>query len=50
MSTNEQKLLKILSHYDSESTVLIAIKVISAFLEQLQEVPTLQVDGLQELS
>ena len=48
MSNNERILLNILKSNDSEQTVLTAIKVFSAFLEQLEAAPTLQVDGLRE--
>ena len=50
MSNNERELLNILKRHNSEQTVLIAIKVFSAFLEQLEAAPMLQVDGLQESS
>lgn len=50
MSNNEQELLNILKSSNSEQTVLTAIKVFSAFLEQLEAAPTLQADGLQESS
>ena len=50
MSNNERILLNILKSDDSEQTVLTAIKVFSAFLEQLEEAPMLQVDVLQEFS
>lgn len=50
MSNNEKELLNILKHHNSEQTVLTAIKVFSAFLEQLEATPRLQVDGLRESS
>lgn len=50
MSNNEKELLNILKHHNSEQTVLTAIKVFSAFLEQLEAAPTLQADVLQESS
>ena len=50
MSNNERELLNILKHHNSEQTVLTAIKVFSAFLEQLEAAPTPQDDGLLESS
>lgn len=51
MSTNEINLLNIINNSDNpEQSVLTAIKVFSAFLEQLEAAPMLQVDGLQESS
>ena len=50
MSNNERELLHILKHHNSEQTVLTAIKVFSAFLEQLEASPMQQVDVLQESS
>ena len=50
MSNNERELLHILKHHNSEQTVLIAIKVFSAFLEQLEASPMQPVDVLQEFS
>ena len=50
MSNNERELLNILKHHNSEQTVLTAIKVFSAFLEQLEATPTLQAGALQESS
>ena len=50
MSNNEIILLNILKSNDSEQTVLTAIKVFSAFLEQLEAAPMLQADGLRESS
>ena len=48
MSKNEKILLEILKADDSEKTIMTAITVFSAFLEQLEVAPTLQVDVLQE--
>ena len=48
MSNNERELLNILKHHNSEQTVLIAIKVFSAFLEQLEAPPMQQADVLRE--
>ena len=50
MSNNERILLNILKSDDSEQTILTAIKVFSAFLEQLEAAPALQADVLQESS
>lgn len=49
MTTNEMELIKIIRENDnSEQAVLTAIKVFSAFLEQLEATPVLQADVLQE--
>ena len=46
MKNYEEELAKIIRENDNpEQAVLVAIKVFSAFLEQLEEVPTLQVVG-----
>lgn len=51
MSKNEMELINIICENDnSEQTLLTAIKVFSAFLEQLEATPTLQADGLRESS
>lgn len=51
MSNNEIKLMNIIRENDNpEQAVLIAIKVFSAFVEQLEATPMLQLDGLQESS
>ena len=51
MSNNEIKLMNIIRENDNpEQAVLIAIKVFSAFVEQLEAAPMLQPDGLQESS
>lgn len=51
MSKNEVKLAEIIRENDNpEQAVLVAIKVFSAFLEQLEADPVLQVVGLQESS
>ena len=50
MSKNEKILLNILKADNSEKTIMTAIKVFSAFLEQLEAAPTLQADVLQEFS
>ena len=51
MSTNEIELFNIINSNDNpEQSVLTAIKVFSAFLEQLEAAPMLQVDVLQEFS
>ena len=50
MSNNELELLNILKHHNSEQAVLTAIKVFSAFLEQLEASPKQPVDVLQEFS
>ena len=48
MSNNEKELFNIIYENDNpEQSVLTAIKVFSAFLEQLEAVPVLQADGLQ---
>lgn len=47
MTTNETELIKIIRENDnSEQAVLTAIKVFSAFLEQLEATPVLQADVL----
>lgn len=47
MTTNEMELIKIIRENDnSEQAVLTAIKVFSAFLEQLEATPVLQADVL----
>lgn len=49
MSNNETVLFNIINENDNpEQCVLTAIKVFSAFLEQLEATPVLQADGLQE--
>ena len=49
MTKNEKELIEIFRENDnSEQAVLTAIKVFSAFLEQLEAAPVLQVDVLQE--
>ncbi len=51
MSNNEIELINIIRENDNpEQGLLIAIKVFSAFLEQLEATPVLQVDGLRESS
>lgn len=51
MSNNELELINIIRENDNpEQIVLTAVKVFSAFLEQLEAVPTLQADGLRESS
>lgn len=46
MKNYEKELAEIIRENDNpEQAVLVAIKVFSAFLEQLEEVPTLQVVG-----
>lgn len=46
MSENEMKMLEMVRENDNpELSVLTAIKVFSAFLEQLQEAQELQADG-----
>ena len=51
MSINEIELMNIIRENDnSEQVLLTAIKVFSAFLEQLEATPMLQVDVLQESS
>ena len=50
MSNNEQELLNILKQHNSEQTILTAIKVFSAFLEQLEASPMQQADVLPESS
>ena len=46
MKNYEKELAEIIRENDNpEQAVLVAIKVFSAFLEQLEEVPTLQVAG-----
>ena len=51
MSKNEVKLAEIIRENDNpEQAVLVAIKVFSAFLEQLEADPVLQAVGLQESS
>ena len=48
MTTNELELLNIFrENNNTEHTVLTAIKVFSAFLEQLEEAPTLPADVLR---
>lgn len=49
MTKNEIEMIDIIRENDNpEQTILTAIKVFSAFLEQLEEVPMLRVDVLQE--
>lgn len=49
MKGSELELFEIINEYeDPAEAVLIAIKVFSAFLEQLAEVPTLQVGDPRE--
>lgn len=51
MTKNEIELFNIIRENDnSEQAVLTAIKVFSAFVEQLEAGPMLQLDGLQESS
>ena len=51
MTKHEKELTKLICENDNpEQAVLVAIKVFSAFLEQLEADPVLQVDGLQESS
>lgn len=51
MSNNENELISIIRENDNpELTLLTAIKVFSAFVEQLEAAPTLRPDGLQESS
>ena len=51
MSSNEAEMISILRENDNpEQTLFTAIKVFSAFLEQLEATPMLQVDGLRESS
>ena len=48
MTNNEIKLMNIICENDNpEQAVQIAIKVFSAFVEQLEAVPMLQPDDLQ---
>ena len=48
MTNNETVLFNIVKENENpEFAVLTSIKVFSAFLEQLEEVPMLQADGLQ---
>ena len=49
MTINEIELINIIRENDNpELTLLTAIKVFSAFVEQLEAVPVLQADVLQE--
>ena len=49
MTKHEKELTKLICENDNpEQAVLVAIKVFSAFLEQLEADPVLQVDGQQE--
>lgn len=49
MKGNELELFEIINEYeDPTEAVLVAIKVFSAFLEQLAEAPTLPAADLQE--
>ena len=49
MSNNEIELINIIRENDNpELTLLTAIKVFSAFVEQLEAAPMLQADVLQE--
>ena len=51
MCKNEAKLYELLNESDDpEQAVLTAIKVFSAFLEQLEEAQGLPADGLLEFS
>lgn len=51
MTNNEIKMINMIRENDnSEQGLLIAIKVFSAFLEQLEAAPMLQADDLQESS
>ena len=51
MTNNEIEMISIIRENDnSEQALLTAIKVFSAFLEQLEAVPVLRLDGLQESS
>lgn len=51
MSTHETELLKIIRESKNpEKAVLTAIEIFTAFLEQPEEVPALQLDGLLESS
>lgn len=51
MTKNEKELMEIFRENDnSEQTVLTAIKVFSAFLEQLEVAQVLQADVLRESS
>jgi len=47
MSNNEIEMINIIRENDSEQAVLIAIKVFSAFVEQLEANPMLRLDDLQ---
>ena len=49
ITKNEMELLKLLSENDNpEEALVTAIKVFSAFVEQLEEAPVLQAAVLQE--
>lgn len=51
MSYNEMELINIIRENDNpEQTLLTAIKVFSAFLEQLEAGPVLRLDDLRESS
>ena len=51
MTNNEIELIDVIRENDNpEQVVLTAIKVFSAFLEQLEAAPKLQADVLQESS
>ena len=51
MSNNEIEMINIIRENDNlEQGLLIAIKVFSAFLEQLEAGPMLQADALRESS
>ena len=51
MSNNEIEMINVIRENDNlEQAVLIAIKVFSAFLEQLEATPMLRLDDLRESS
>ena len=51
MSYNEMELINIIRENDNpEQTLLTAIKVFSAFVEQLEASPVLRLDDLRESS
>ena len=51
MTNNEMEMINIIRENDNpEQGLLTAIKVFSAFLEQLEAAPVLQVDDLRESS